>query len=132
MRRNGRFILWTKALLLQLAIAIVLGAPSVMNLPPGHISLRPNAYLFEFNSEPGEVGAAQEKQDFKLKIGGMKSVQIRQEFGMLLNGISAQVEDPDELRELMTMSGLRTVTPLTIVSPPNQVQPTLETPVASA
>ncbi|KAF9965501.1 hypothetical protein BGZ70_004697 [Mortierella alpina] len=49
---------------------------------------------------------------FKRKILGMKSVRIRHEFGMLLNGISLQVEDQDELRDLMAMQDLSAVTPL--------------------
>lgn len=72
----------------------------------------PNGYLFEFLGEPGGAVAAQQMAAFKHKILGMKSVRIRHEFGMLLNGISIQVEDQDELRDLMAMQDLSAVTPL--------------------
>ncbi|KAF9286833.1 hypothetical protein BGZ88_008864 [Linnemannia elongata] len=104
----------------------------VMNLPPSHIDLCPDAYLFEFMSEPGTAAAAQEANQFKAKLASMKSAHIRQEFGFLLNGISAQVADQDELLELMASRVLRTVTPLTIVSPSEQVQPRQNALVTSA
>ncbi|KAF8942078.1 hypothetical protein BGZ47_006917 [Haplosporangium gracile] len=97
-------------------------AMDVMNLPPSHIDLCPDAYLFEFMSEPGTAAAAEEVKQFKAKLASMKSAHIRHEFGFLLNGISVQVADQDELLELMTHGALQTVTPLTIVSPPEQVQ----------
>ncbi|KAF9983057.1 hypothetical protein BGZ75_005473, partial [Mortierella antarctica] len=61
---------------------------------------------------PGGVLAAQQMVTFKRKLLGMKSVRIRHEFGMLLNGISLQVEDQDELRDLMALQDLSAVTPL--------------------
>lgn len=77
-------------------------------------NLSPDAYLFEFMSEPGTAAAAQEANQFKAKLASMKSAHIRQEFGFLLNGISAQVADQDELLELMASRVLRTVTPLVL------------------
>ncbi|KAF9281123.1 hypothetical protein BGZ68_006834 [Mortierella alpina] len=97
---------------LQTFVAAVLGAVSVLSLPPSHLSICPNGYLFEFLGEPGGAVAAQQMAAFKRKILGMKSVRIRHEFGMLLNGISIQVEDQDELRDLMAMQDLSAVTPL--------------------
>ncbi|KAG0207225.1 hypothetical protein BGX28_001495 [Mortierella sp. GBA30] len=72
----------------------------------------PDAYLFEFESEPGRIGAEQEVNTFKAILGGMNSVHIRHEFKILLNGVSAQVRDPDELRQIMSMQQLRMVTPV--------------------
>ncbi|KAG9061512.1 hypothetical protein KI688_007090 [Linnemannia hyalina] len=118
-------------MVLQSSIVAV-AAMDVMNLPPSHIDLCPDAYLFEFMSEPGTAAAAEEANQFKAKIASMKSAHIRQEFGFLINGISAQVADQDELLELMTLGILQTVTPLTIVSPPEQVQPRQNALVTSA
>ncbi|KAG0330491.1 hypothetical protein BGZ99_003062 [Dissophora globulifera] len=92
----------------------------------------PDAYLFEFNSAPGGALAMQQVEAFKVKLRGMKSVHIRQEFNTLINGVSAQVEDQNELREIMTWKDLERVTPLTIVSPPEQVQPSQSALVTSA
>ncbi|KAF9363193.1 hypothetical protein BGX34_004657 [Mortierella sp. NVP85] len=92
-------------------------------------NVSPDAYLFEFSNEPGK---AAEVEAFKAKIMTMKTVQIRQEFHLLLNGFSAQVKDQDELREIMSWSGLQRVSPLTIVSPPKQVQSTRSPIVSSA
>ncbi|KAF9538258.1 hypothetical protein EC957_007040 [Mortierella hygrophila] len=111
---------------------VAVTAIGVMNLPPSHIDLCPDAYLFEFMSEPGTAAAAEEANQFKAKIASMKSAHIRQEFGFLINGISVQVTDQDELLELMTLGILQTVTPLTIVSPPEQVQPRQNVLVTSA
>ncbi|KAF9953616.1 hypothetical protein BGZ72_005303 [Mortierella alpina] len=118
--------------MLQTLLAAALAAVSVMSLPPSHLSICPNGYLFEFLGEPGGIAAAQQMATFKRKILGMKSVRIRHEFGMLLNGISVQVEDQDELRDLMAMQDLSAVTPLTIVSPPERVRPTQSALVKSA
>ncbi|KAG0202277.1 hypothetical protein BGX28_005162 [Mortierella sp. GBA30] len=103
-----------------------------VNRPPVHLSLFPNAYLFEFGARPRSAAAAQEIKAFRQKIASMKSVRIRQVFDTLLNGISAQVEDHDELRELMAMKGLLDVTPITIVPAREQVQPTRNALVTSA
>ncbi|KAF9561675.1 hypothetical protein EC968_005635 [Mortierella alpina] len=117
---------------LQTLVAAALAAVSVMSLPPSHLSIFPNGYLLEFTGEPGGVVAAQQMAAFKRKILGMKSVRIRHEFGMLLNGISIQVENQDELRDLMDMQDLSAVTPLTIVSPPERARPTQSALVKSA
>ncbi|KAG9325398.1 hypothetical protein KVV02_002634 [Mortierella alpina] len=119
-------------LTLQTLVAAALAAVSVMSLPPSHLNISPNGYLFEFLGEPGGVLAAQQMVTFKRKLLGMKSVRIRHEFGMLLNGISLQVEDQDELRDLMALQDLSAVTPLTIVSPPERVRPTQSALVKSA
>ncbi|KAF9910177.1 hypothetical protein EC991_007104 [Linnemannia zychae] len=94
--------------------------------------MSPDAYLFEFMSEPGTIQAAIEAEQFKAKLAGMKSASIRQEFGILLNGISVQVADEDEFLDLMGLDILQSVTPLTIVSPPEQVQPRQNVLVTSA
>ncbi|KAF9133818.1 hypothetical protein BGW39_008861 [Mortierella sp. 14UC] len=104
----------------------------VMNLPSAHIDLCPDAYLFEFKSEPGTTQAAMEAEQFKAKIARMKSASIRHEFGTLLNGISAEVADEDEFLDLMGLDILMSVTPLTVVSPPEQVQPRQNALVTSA
>ncbi|KAG0223160.1 hypothetical protein BGX31_008663 [Mortierella sp. GBA43] len=100
--------------------------------PPSHIELCPDAYLFEFSGEPGQASATAEVEAFKERAKGLKSVRIRQEFSLLLNGLSAQVLDQDELQEIMSWPGLRRVTPLTIVSPPERVQSTRNPLVTSA
>ncbi|KAF8937457.1 hypothetical protein BGZ58_002670 [Dissophora ornata] len=137
MQSHGRMSLWTKLIgaltvFLVVSNAVVSAGVDVMNLPPSHIDLCPNAYLLEFSSEPGGFLAAQEARAIKAKIRGMKSVRIRQEFGVLLNAISVQVEDQDELREIMTLHEIVRVSPLTVVSPPDRVQPTQNALVTSA
>ncbi|KAI1318964.1 hypothetical protein EDD11_005398 [Mortierella claussenii] len=112
--------------------SVVLAAVDVLNLPASHTDLCPDAYLFELSSEPGGIGALQEVEAFKSKLTEMKSVHIRQEFNVLLNGISAQVKNPDELRDIMTWDSVQRVTPLTMVSPPEQVQPSRKGVVTSA
>ncbi|KAF9418400.1 hypothetical protein BGZ94_009710, partial [Podila epigama] len=93
----------------------------------------PDAYLFEFKSPPGDViGAEKEKAQFTALAKTMSSVHIRQSFGLLLNGISAQITDPGELSQLMDLDFLKIVTPLTVVSPPEQVTPTTNALVTSA
>lgn len=111
---------------------VAFAAVDVMNLPPSHIDLCPDAYLFEFMSEPGTAAAAEEVNQFKAMLASKGSARIRLEFRFLLNGISAQVTDQDELLDLMTFDFLQDVTPLTIVSPPEQVQPRQNALVTSA
>jgi hypothetical protein len=75
-------------------------------------NISPDAYLFEFSNGSGKAAAEVEVEAFKAKIMTMKSVQIRQEFRLLLNGFSAKVKDQDELREIMSWPGLQRVSPL--------------------
>lgn len=72
----------------------------------------PDAYLFEFKSAPGGIEAANERRQFEAAISGMKSVTVRQSFAVLLNGVSAQVSDKQELGQLMALDILKMVTPL--------------------
>ncbi|KAG0059765.1 hypothetical protein BGZ92_006866, partial [Podila epicladia] len=85
-----------------------------------------------FKSTPGGIEAANERRQFEAAISGMKSVTVRQSFALLLNGISAQVSDEHELDQLMSLGILKMVTPLTIVSPPDQVASTVNALVSSA
>ncbi|KAG0057096.1 hypothetical protein BGZ83_001530 [Gryganskiella cystojenkinii] len=114
------------------AMVTVLGAVDVLNLPPIHIELSPDAYLFEFKSEPGGVQASQDMTAFKTEVQGMKTVVIRQEFNMLFAGISVLVGSPIELKVLMNLEGVASVAPITIVSPPEKVNPTRNALVTSA
>ncbi|KAF9360528.1 hypothetical protein BGX26_008948 [Mortierella sp. AD094] len=134
MQDRGRTRLWARTLAVFLAASatVVLAAVDVMDLPPSHINQCPDAYLFEFKSEPGGTGASQEVETFMAKLAVMKSVRVRHEFGTLLNGVSAHVKNPDELREIMGWDIVDNVTPLTIVSPPEQVQPMQNALVTSA
>lgn len=63
-------------------------------------------------SEPGTAAAAEEVNQFKAMLASKGSARIRLEFRFLLNGISAQVTDQDELLDLMTFDFLQDVTPL--------------------
>ncbi|KAF9327755.1 hypothetical protein BG006_008994 [Podila minutissima] len=105
---------------------------AVMNIPPNHLNVCPDAYLFEFKSAPGGIEAANERRQFEAAISGMKSVTVRQSFAVLLNGVSAQVSDEQELGQLMALDILKMVTPLTVVSPPDQVASTVNAMVSSA
>ncbi|KAG0341609.1 hypothetical protein BG000_008554 [Podila horticola] len=91
-----------------------------------------DAYLFEFKSSPRAIEAADERRQFEAAISGMTSVTVRHSFTVLLNGVSAQVLDPLELSLLMALDIILTVTPLTIVSPPEQVASTVNALVLSA
>ncbi|KAF9093093.1 hypothetical protein BGX23_003657 [Mortierella sp. AD031] len=93
-------------MMVLLLLAITQTAIGVMNYPPSHIDRCPDAYLFEFTSEPGTASAAEEVEAFKAKMGGMDSVSLRKEFGSLING--------------------------SVVSPPGQVQPRQNVLVTSA
>ncbi|KAG0375002.1 hypothetical protein BGX24_009665 [Mortierella sp. AD032] len=120
--------------IVQLSAVVVYPAEAVgvMSLPPDHIDICPDAYMFEFKSEPGTIHADMAIELFKAECAGMKSVYIRQVFSTLFSGISAQVTDMDELLALMLLDFLESVTPLTIVSPPEQVQPRQNALVTSA
>ncbi|KAG0287332.1 hypothetical protein BGZ96_008765 [Linnemannia gamsii] len=104
----------------------------IMNLPPSHLDRCPDAYLFEFTSEPGTLAAANDVNRFKALIASMENAHVRQEFDYILNGVSVHVPDEDELLELMEFPALLSVTVLTIVSAPKQVQPRQNAIVTSA
>ncbi|KAF9112198.1 hypothetical protein BGX27_003799 [Mortierella sp. AM989] len=136
MQSHGKVRLWARivgvlAVLLTAAI-VALAAVDVMDLPPSHINLCPDSYLIEFKSEPGGVAAFQKAEAFKAKLAAMTSVNVRQEFGTLLSGVSIHVKNIDELKIIMNWDDVLRVTPLTIVSPPEQVQPTQNVLVTSA
>ncbi|KAG0020451.1 hypothetical protein BGZ81_009345 [Podila clonocystis] len=103
-----------------------------MNIPPNHVNVCQDAYLFEFKSPPGGIEAANERRRFMAATQGMKSVTIRQSLSLLLNGVSAQVSDRHELVQLMSLDILKLVTPLSTVSPPEQVASTVNALVSSA
>ncbi|KAF9920713.1 hypothetical protein FBU30_009362 [Linnemannia zychae] len=105
---------------------------NIINTLPDHYDACPDAYLFEFSGDPGTAEATKQINLFKAKITGMKSAYIRQEFRLLLNGISAHIPDKDELRQLADLDGILSITPLTIVSPPKKVETKQNDLVASA
>ncbi|KAG0037683.1 hypothetical protein BGZ82_002041 [Podila clonocystis] len=103
-----------------------------MNIPPDHVNVCKDAYLFEFKSAPGVIEAVNERRQFMAATKGMKSVTIRQSLSLLLNGVSAQVLDKHELAQLLALDFLKLVTPLSTVSPPEQVASTVNALVSSA
>ncbi|GJJ75931.1 hypothetical protein EMPS_08289 [Entomortierella parvispora] len=110
-------------LVLQAIAVLVLGAVDVVTMPPDHSELCPGAFLFEFKSAPEDVQAILDRNAFKDKAKGLKTTQIRHEFNLLINAISVQIEDMSELESLMALDGLLSVTPITLVALPKQINP---------
>lgn len=73
---------------------------------------RPGAYMFEFKSAPEDAQAIVDRSAFKTRVQGLKKTQIRHEFNLLINAISAEIYDQSDLEYLMSLDGLLSVTPI--------------------